>query len=126
MYAPNLDFHPGDTLDHFKLENIVATSGMATVFRAQDLASGRTVAIKIPHPEVEGDPTLWERFKREEEIGTLIDYPGVMKVIPNPNRSRVYMVMEWLDGKLLRYVLNERKSAGKKLSVDESVAIAAY
>lgn len=123
MFTPNLDFHPGDTLDHYKLENIVATSGMATVFRAHDLETGRQVAVKIPHPEVEGDPTLWERFKREEEIGTRIDHPGVMKVLPNPKRSQVYMVMEWLDGRLLRQILNEEKVAGKKLSVERSVAI---
>ncbi|SNS42913.1 serine/threonine protein kinase [Granulicella rosea] len=107
MFAPNLDHHPGDTLDHFRLDNIVATSGMATVFRAHDLDTGKQVAIKIPHPEVEGDPTLWERFKREEEIGTRIDHPGVMKVFPNPNRSQVYMVMEWVEGRLLRQIINE-------------------
>jgi serine/threonine-protein kinase len=119
MYAPNLDHKPGDTLDHFHLDNVVATSGMATVFRAHDLDDGRQVAIKIPHPEVEGDPTLWERFKREEEIGTRIDHPSVMKVFANPNRSQVYMVMEWVDGRLLRQILNEEK----KLSPERASAL---
>ena len=109
MFAPNLDFHPGDILDQFRLDSIVATSGMATVFKAHDLRSGKQVAIKIPHPEVEGDPTMWERFKREEEIGTRIDHPGVMKVFANPDRSQVYMVMEWVDGRLLRHIMNEER-----------------
>jgi serine/threonine-protein kinase len=119
MFAPNLDHKPGDTLDHFQLDSVVATSGMATVFRARDLDTGREVAIKIPHPEVEGDPTLWERFKREEEIGTRIDHPGVMKVFANPDRSQVYMVMEWVEGRLLRNLLNE----AKKLSPDQATAL---
>jgi serine/threonine protein kinase len=119
MFAPNLDHHPGDTLDHFHLDNIVATSGMATVFSAHDLTTGQKVAIKIPHPEVEGDPTLWERFRREEEIGTRIDHPGVMKVFPNPNRTQVYMVMEWVEGRLLRQILNEEK----KLSPERATAL---
>jgi serine/threonine-protein kinase len=92
---------------------------MATVFRARDLRDGRQVAIKVPHPEMESDPVMYERFAREEEIGTRIDHPGVMKVIASPERSQVYMVMEWLDGRLLRQILNEEK----KLPVARAVRI---
>ena len=109
MYAPNLDHQPGDRLDHFLLDEVVATGGMASVFRAHDTRTQRQVAIKIPHPEVESDPALWERFEREQEIGARIDHPGVMKVLVNPDRSSVYMVMEWIDGRLLRQIMNEQK-----------------
>jgi serine/threonine-protein kinase len=109
MTTPNLTLHPGDRLDDYELGEVVAISGMATVFRARDLKSGMQVAIKVPHPEVESDPTMFDRFRREEEIGTRINHPGVMKVFANPGRSQVYMVMEWLDGRLLRQVLNEEK-----------------
>jgi eukaryotic-like serine/threonine-protein kinase len=119
MIAPNLTLRPGDKLDGYELEGIVATSGMATVFRARDLKNGQQVAIKVPHPEVESDPTMFDRFRREEEIGTRIDHPGVMKVFANPERSQVYMVMEWLDGRLLRQVLNE----DRKLPVDRAVKL---
>ena len=83
-----MTLHPGDTLDHFELKSIVATSGMATVFRANDLRTGEQVAIKIPHPEIESDPVLFDRFKREEEIGTRINHPGVMKVFETPAAPR--------------------------------------
>ena len=109
MFVPNLTIHPGDLLDQYQLENIVATSGMATVFRAVDTLTGKQVAIKVPHPEIESDPAMFDRFKREEDIGTKLDHPGVMKVFSNPDRSQVYMVMEWLDGRLLRQILNEEK-----------------
>jgi serine/threonine-protein kinase len=109
MISPNLTLRPGDTLDHYTLDAVVATSGMATVFRAHDLRTGQQVAVKVPHPEIESDPTLYDRFQREEEIGTRIDHPGVMKVLNNPDRSQVYMVMEWIDGALLRQLLNDQK-----------------
>src|SRR6266568_6963473 len=99
MLVPNQTIHPGDLLDQYQLENVVATSGMATVFRAIDTTTGKQVAIKVPHPEVESDPSLFDRFQREEIIGTRLDHPGVMKVLSNPHRSQVYMVMEWLDGR---------------------------
>jgi len=115
MITPNLTLHPGDKLDGYELEDLVAISGMATVFRAHNVASGARVAIKVPHPEVESDPTMYDRFRREEEIGTRIDHPGVMKVFANPERSQVYMVMEWLDGRLLRQILKEEKKlAGER------------
>ena len=109
MIAPNLTLHPGDLLDDYELQDIVATSGMATVFRARNRNSGQQVAIKVPHPEVESDPVMFDRFRREEEIGIRIDHAGVMKVFANPNRTQIYMVMEWLNGRLLRQLLNEEK-----------------
>jgi serine/threonine-protein kinase len=119
MPVPNLTIQPGDQLDHYKIDSVVATSGMATVFRAHDLDTGQLVAIKVPHPEVESDPALYDRFLREEEIGKRIDHPGVMKVYANPDRSHVYMVMEWIDGRLLRQILNEEK----KLPVERAVKL---
>jgi len=93
---------------------------MASIYRGTDLQSGRPVAIKIPHPEVEADPLFYDRFKREEEIGKKLDHPGVMKVYGDDDRSRVYMVMEWVDGRLLRQILNEQK----KLPIERAVRIA--
>src|SRR2546430_10021013 len=102
--------HPGDQLDHYRIEGVAARSGMASIFRGTDLRTGRPVAIKIPHPEMESDPVFFERFHREEEIGKAMDHPGVMKVIAEDGRSQVYMVMEWLEGRPLRQVLhNQRK-----------------
>ena len=111
--------HPGAQLDHYRLENLVARSGMASIYRATDLQSGRPVAIKVPHPEVEADPLFFDRFKREEEIGKKLDHPGVMKVYADDDRSRVYMVMEWVDGRLLRQILIEQK----KLPIDRAIRI---
>ena len=100
--------HAGDQLDHYRIEALVARSGMASIFRATDLNSGRAVAIKIPHPEVECDPALFDRFRREEEIGKLMDHPGVMKAFSDNDRTQVYMVLEWVDGRLLRKILSDQ------------------
>ena len=86
-----------DVLDHYRIDALVARSGMATIFRATDLRTGDPVAIKIPHPEVESDPVFYDRFHREADIGTKLNHPAVMKVVNEPDRSQVYMVMEWVD-----------------------------
>ena len=92
---------------------------MASIFRATDMRNGRPVAIKIPHPEMEADPVLFERFEREIEIGEKLDHPGVMKVLEEGDRSRVYMVMEWVEGRLLRQVLHEQG----KLPIERAIRI---
>jgi eukaryotic-like serine/threonine-protein kinase len=98
----------------------VATSGMATIYRATDLTTDRTVAIKLPHFEMESDPVFFDRFQREEAIGTTLSHPGNMKVFAEENRSRLYMVLEWIEGRLLRQVLNEQG----KLSPERAVRMA--
>ena len=106
MTAKTLE--PGDMLDHYRIDARVARSGMATLFRATDVKDDRPVALKVPHPEMEADPVLVERFKREEEIGQMLDHPGVVKTFDGEERSRLYMVLEWVDGRLLRAILNEQ------------------
>jgi serine/threonine protein kinase len=99
---------PGDTLDHYRIDTLVATSGMATIYRATDLTTDRVVAIKLPHFEMESDPVFFDRFQREAAIGTTLNHPEIIKVFPEDNRSRLYMVLEWVDGRLLRQIINEQ------------------
>ena len=109
----------GDTLDHYRLDAMIARSGMSTLFRATDLRDGKQVAIKIPLAEMESDAILVERFKREAQIGQELDHPGVVKTYEPEKRSRSYMVIEWVDGQLLRAILN----AEGRLPIDRAVQL---
>jgi serine/threonine-protein kinase len=80
---------------------------MATIYRARDVRDNRVVALKIPHPDLEADPILYDRFQREASIGEKLDHPKVMRVFGGEERSRIYIVMEWCDGRLLREILEE-------------------
>jgi serine/threonine-protein kinase len=102
----NKALEPGETLDHYRIEATVARGGMSTLFRATDLDDGKQVAIKLPHAELESDPVLLERFRREQAIGEELDHPGVVKTYAG-ERSSNYMVIEWVEGRLLRSILNQ-------------------
>jgi eukaryotic-like serine/threonine-protein kinase len=97
----------GAQIDSYRIEAPVARSGMASIFRAVDTRNGRVVALKIPHPDMEADPILSDRFQREAGIGEKLDHPKVMRVFGGEERSRIYMVMEWCEGRLLRRILDE-------------------
>src|SRR6266568_11622 len=117
---PMAPLRAGDKLDHYLIENLVERSGMASIFRATDERTGSRVAIKVPHPDIDADPVFFERFDREQEIGQKLDHPGVMKVFPGDHHSQHYMVMEWVEGRLLRQLLNQQR----KLPQDRAVKIA--
>ncbi|HTX74796.1 MAG TPA: serine/threonine-protein kinase [Terracidiphilus sp.] len=114
---------PGAILDHYRLDAVAARSGMGVLYRATDLNSGRTVAVKVPHPEMEADPVLLERFRREQEIGQLLDHPGIVKTFNSEQRSRLYMVLEWVDGRLLRTLMNEEQPFPPERAVAIAVAL---
>lgn len=107
----------GSQLDAYRIEEPVARSGMASIYRAVDTRDNRVVALKIPHPDLEADPILFDRFKREAGIGELC-HPRVMRVYGGEERSRIYMVMEWCDGRLLRHILDEGR-----ISQDRAISI---
>lgn len=98
-------FKPGDPLGSYRLEELTARSGMASIFRATDTRSGAVVAVKVPHPEAECDAGFYERFEREARIGRELDHPNVVKVIELRREPRLYMVLEWVQGGLLREIL---------------------
>ena len=100
-------FDAGAQIDYYRIESQVARSGMATIYRAIDTRDNRVVALKIPHPDMESDAILFDRFQREAGIGEKLDHPKVMRVYGGEERTRIYMVMEWCEGRLLREILDE-------------------
>jgi len=114
---------PGDQLGHYRTEELVARSGMASIYRATDMRTGRLAAIKVPHPDMEADPVLFDRFMREIEIGQRLDHPGVMKVLDSGEPGQVYMVMEWVEGRLLRKLMAENRKFPTKRALAITIAI---
>lgn len=117
--TPLADVKVGQELDHYRIDALVSESGMASLFSATDMKDGHQVAIKVPHEALEEDPVRFDRFKREEEIGTTMDHPNVMRIFRDAPRSRLYMVMEWCNGRLLRELLDKEG----KLPQDRAVKI---
>jgi serine/threonine-protein kinase len=114
----------GDKLDQYQLTELLARSGMASIFRATDERSGREVALKVPHMQFESDVAFYERFRREEQIGQKLEHPNIVRVLAPEKKSRVYLVMEYAEGKSLRAVMNERKRLPTEQALDIARQIA--
>src|SRR6202165_3574074 len=119
----NVPVQPGEQLDHYRIDALAMRTSMTTIYRATDLRTGCTVAIKIPHFEMECDPAFFSRFQREAEIGRKLDHPNVAKVVSNGDMSRVCIVMEWAEGKVLRQILGEQGQLPAERAVQIALGI---
>jgi serine/threonine protein phosphatase PrpC len=89
----------------FEITDVIAKSGMASLYKANDRMSGKAVALKVPYLQIESDPAGFDRFKREEEIGLQLDHPYILKLVPVEKKSRPYIAMEYLEGQTLSELL---------------------
>ncbi len=114
--AQDAPFRPGHVLDgRFVITEVLSRSGMATIFKAEDRQNGaREVAVKVPHLEYESDPTFFSRFQREEKIGLALHHPFILKFIPVANKSRPYIVTEYLKGCTLAHLLKAMRPLPEK------------
>jgi serine/threonine-protein kinase len=87
--------------DRYVLERELGRGGMATVYLARELQSGRAVAVKAMHPEL-GSALGLERFRREMDITASLSHPGIVPLVDSGNASAVlYYVMPYVEGESL-------------------------
>jgi predicted Ser/Thr protein kinase/predicted nucleic acid-binding protein len=96
----------GRELKGYRVEELIGSGGMGTVYRATQLSLGRPVALKVLPPNVSDDPQFVHRFHREAEILAALAHPNVVQVIDRGEaEGRYFIVMEYVDGESLRALL---------------------
>jgi eukaryotic-like serine/threonine-protein kinase len=96
---------PGEKFERFRIEALVIRTSMTTIYRATDEQTSQLVAIKIPHPELECDPTFYSRFQRERAIGRKLHHPCVVQTLESDDLDQLCIVMEWVEGRFLREII---------------------
>ncbi len=99
----------------YRVEKQIGVGSMGIVFRALKVALERTVAIKVLRQSVLDEETpevrqeLRNRFLQEARAAAALSHPGVTTVYRVGEAGGLpYLVMEWLDGRSLDRVLEER------------------
>src|SRR5579871_2747232 len=110
----------GEIVDHYRLLSLVASSGMASVFRAMDVETGQLFAVKFSNLRKSRKSFLNNLFGNELKISLKLNHPRLVKMLPEANAHSGYIVMEWVEGKSLRRILDEQA----KLPVDRAIRIA--
>jgi tRNA A-37 threonylcarbamoyl transferase component Bud32 len=100
----------------------IGQGGLAEVYRAQDVALGRLVAVKALRPEYVVDPAFLVRFHREAQSAANLAHPNIVAVYDfGQDQGRPYIVMEYVPGQDLRTLLDQNRM----LSVHQAVEVGA-
>ena len=94
----------GQILDQrYQINRKLGEGGMSYVYQAQEIDTGRSVAVKILIPKLSRDPASVERLRREATIATRLNHPNVCPILrlgETPDRL-LYLVMPYLEGEPL-------------------------
>ena len=103
----------------YEVGNLIGRGGMADVYEGVDTRLGRTVAIKLLKADLANDPNFESRFRQEAQASARMAHPTIVRVYDagedvtvdsNGNTNRhPFIVMEYVNGKLLRDLLHERR-----------------
>jgi serine/threonine protein kinase len=109
----------GKTLGGYTLLEQIGRGGMATVFKAIDLADGKTVAIKVLMPQLAIEENFAVRFKREAQVLRGLKHPNIVPILDfGEANGLVYIVMPFMQVGTLR----DRMISGE-LTVTEGARI---
>jgi eukaryotic-like serine/threonine-protein kinase len=102
--SPKLASLTGQILDQrYHITRKLGEGGMSYVYQAQEIDSGRAVAVKILIPRLSRDPASVERLRREATIATRLNHPNVCPILRLGETSDrlIYLVMPFLEGEPL-------------------------
>ena len=119
-----LDALRGAIADRYELGSEIGRGGMATVYLARDIRHGRSVALKVLHPELAATLAA-ERFLREIRIVAQLVHPHVLPLLDSGEvDGKPYYVMPYVEGEALRARLDRERQlpVGEALQIAREVA----
>ena len=102
----------------YQLDRRLAQGGMAEVWVATDLLLSRQVAVKVLKPHLATDAVVAERFRREAIAVAQLNHPNIVSVYDSiEHDGRQAVVMQLINGKSLRQLLDDQKRLSPDLTM---------
>ena len=95
--------------DRYEIIKTIGEGGMANVYLANDTILDRKVAIKVLRGDLSNDEKFIRRFKREALSVSNLSHPNIVEVYDvGEEDGNYYIVMEYIEGKTLKQLLQKR------------------
>src|SRR5215211_5710100 len=108
MGASDSDLGTGTVIGGYRVDRLISRGGMGMVYRATNLAIGRTYALKVLAPALAEDEAFRQRFRREIRTAASLNHPNVVRIhYAGEHEGLLFLAMELIDGSDLREVNGE-------------------
>ena len=110
--------------NRYRLTEQIGMGGMAIVYKAVDMRTGHNVAVKVLRPEFNEDSEFIGRFQREAEAASKMTHHNIVNLLDvGMDGENRYLVMEYVQGKTLKEVIQERGKINPPLACQIAIRI---
>jgi serine/threonine protein kinase len=107
--------HPGDQIAGYRIDGVLGHGGMGIVYEATQLGLKRKVALKVLAPQLGGDESFRDRFRREGEIQAAIDHPNIVTIYEaGESEHGLFLAMRLIRGLTLKDMIIGRELEGAR------------
>src|ERR671918_1462487 len=107
--------HSGDQIAGYRIDGVLGHGGMGIVYEATQLGLKRKVALKVLAPQLGGDESFRDRFRREGEIQAAIDHPNIVTIYEaGESEHGLFLAMRLIRGLTLKDMIVGRELEGAR------------
>lgn len=110
--------------ERYKLEDFIGQGGMSLVYRAVDIRTGHSVAVKILKSEYNSDKEFLERFQREAQAASLMSHHNLVNLLDVGVEGEYrYLVLEYVNGNTLKDIIRQKGRLNYQTAIQITIRI---
>ena len=110
--------------ERYKLEDFIGQGGMSLVYRAVDIRTGHSVAVKILKSEYNSDKEFLERFQREAQAASLMSHHNLVNLLDVGVEGEYrYLVLEYVNGNTLKDIIRQKGRINYQAAIQVTIRI---
>ncbi|HEU5242783.1 MAG TPA: protein kinase, partial [Gaiellaceae bacterium] len=113
------ELRTGSVVAGFRVISLVGQGAMGTVYLAEEIATGRRVALKVLAAELARDDRFRQRFLRESQVASSLDHPNIVATFAaGEEEGLLYLAMAYIEGSDLRELLRREGRLDPRRALD--------